>query len=218
MTGAIPWLPGHNRAMNEPTRWERPESAELRRDYAARQRRQHAEGTDVAGEARFIDALLDRGATVLDAGSGMGRLAAELNLRGHYCIGVDRDRSMLEAARELHGPGHTFLQADLAELVPDSLTAGGYPGSYDLIAAVGNVMVYLAEGTEARVLRNFAALLKPDGRLVTGFATDREYTLQKFDDDAASAGFEVQHRFSTWQLDTYRPRAGWATSILVKYH
>ena len=41
-----------------------------------------AEGTDLAGEARFLDTLLDRGSRVLDAGCGTGRVSAALHERG----------------------------------------------------------------------------------------------------------------------------------------
>lgn len=190
--------------------------AEFRGGYESRFRKMHEDATDHSGEARLIDALLNRGATVLDAGSGMGRLTAELNLRGHYCIGVDKDRQLVNASRELHGPGHDFIEADLAELDSQRLASAGWPASYDLIAAIGNVLVYLAPGSEAQVLRNFAALLSKGGRLVTGFATDREYSLAQFDDDAAAAGFTIAHRFATWQLDAFESDSDWATTVLVK--
>ena len=45
----------------------------------------------------------------------------------------------------------------------------------------GNVMVYLAAGTEREVLRVLSGLLVPGGRIVTGFATDRDYTVADLD-------------------------------------
>lgn len=200
--------------MTDETRWERPDHADIREQFEDRFRQMHTEGEDTAGEARFIDALLNRGSTVLDAGCGTGRLTSELNLRGHHCIGVDKDAQLLQAAKGMHGPGHDFLEADLVAVTPDWLASGGCPRSYDLIAAIGNVMVFLAPGSEAQVLRNFAALLKDDGVLVTGFATDRDYPLERFDADAAAAGFVVQHRFGTWQLAAHDDDADWATTVL----
>lgn len=200
--------------MTDQTRWERPDHAAIREQFEDRFRQMHTDGTDTAGEARFIDTLLDRGSAVLDAGCGTGRLTAELNLRGHLCVGVDKDAGLLHTARETHGPGHDFLEADLVNVTGESLASAGLPRTYDLIAAIGNVMVFLAPGSERQVLRNFAALLKDDGRLVTGFATDRDYTLDNFDADAGAAGFVVEHRFGTWQLAPHDDDAGWATTVL----
>ncbi|WP_026535142.1 class I SAM-dependent methyltransferase [Arthrobacter sp. H14] len=200
--------------MTDETRWERPDHAGIRKQFEDRFRQMHDEGTDTAGEARFIDMLLDRGSTVLDAGCGTGRLTAELNLRGHLCIGVDKDPKLLKTAKELHGPGHDFLRSDLVDVTGEWLAAGGLPRTYDLIAAIGNVMAYLAPGSEIQVLRNFAALLTDGGRLVTGFAADRDYTLEQFDDDASAAGFRVEHRFGSWQLAAFDDDADWATTVL----
>lgn len=212
----FPGSAGQNGDMTEETRWERPEQAQMRQQYGERFRQLHETGGDVAGEARFIDALLDRESTVLDAGSGAGRLTAELNLRGHLCIGVDKDAELLQTARELHGSGHDFIHADLAHLTPEWLAGEGRPAHYDLIAAIGNVLVFMAPGSERQVLRNFASLLKDGGRLVTGFATDRDYSPEQFESDAADAGLVLQHRFATWQMEPYTDGADWATTVLAK--
>ena len=42
--------------------------------YIERFRTMEAEGADLGGEVRFIDAMLPRGARVLDAGCGPGRV------------------------------------------------------------------------------------------------------------------------------------------------
>src|SRR5699024_5078389 len=44
------------------------------RGYAERWRRIEASGQDIYGEARLIDAMAPRGARILDAGCGSGRL------------------------------------------------------------------------------------------------------------------------------------------------
>ena len=59
--------------------------------YAARFAREYAEGADLEGEARFVDVLAPRGARVLDAGCGTGRIAAALHRMGHTSVGADRD-------------------------------------------------------------------------------------------------------------------------------
>ena len=44
--------------------------------YAHRWERLEAEGRDIDGEARLVDALSPRGARILDAGAGTGRTGA----------------------------------------------------------------------------------------------------------------------------------------------
>ena len=46
-----------------------------------------ADGEDVDGEARLADALVARGARILDVGSGMGRVAGRAAARGHDVVG-----------------------------------------------------------------------------------------------------------------------------------
>ncbi|GAA0199312.1 hypothetical protein [Glutamicibacter creatinolyticus] len=43
-------------------------------NYAQRWRRLAAEGSDIYGEARMIDAMAERGSRILDAGCGTGRI------------------------------------------------------------------------------------------------------------------------------------------------
>ena len=78
----------------------------------------------------------------------------------------------------------------------------------------GNVMVFLAPGSERAVLERLAAHVRPDGVIVTGFATDREYTVTAFDADCAAAGLRLEHRFATWDLRPWHDDASWAVSVL----
>ena len=57
-----------------PTRWEGP--TDVGRGYGRHFADLIASGADVEGEARLADALAPRGARILDAGSGMGRIGA----------------------------------------------------------------------------------------------------------------------------------------------
>lgn len=174
--------------------------------YIERFRRMAAEGDDLAGEARFLDALLTRGSRVLDAGCGTGRLSGALQARGHEVVGVDIDPALIEAAEADH-PGPHYVVADLAELALDQ-------DPFDAALLAGNVLVFVAPGSEQTVLRRVADQVRPDGVVVTGFATDREYQLDAFDRDCVDAGLVLEHRFATWDLRPWRHDAPWAVTVL----
>jgi len=195
------------------TRWEQEIVGERWLDYVGRFDRMYADGSDLQGEVRFIDAMAPRGAAILDAGCGVGRLAAGLHDRGHNAVGVDKDPGLLAGAVERH-PGVRFLESDLLTLDAATLAASGAPHRFDLIVVAGNVMVFLAPGSERDVLEGLLRLLAPGGRLVTGFATDRDYTVAAFDADATALGLTLDHRFSTWHLDPWVDESSWAVSVL----
>ncbi|ORI17111.1 SAM-dependent methyltransferase [Rhodococcus sp. 1163] len=186
-----------------PTRWQIDNTEDQSREYVERFARLRARGVDLHGEARMIDALLAPGSSVLDAGCGTARLGAELARRGHRVTAVDLDPVFVEAARE-----HTDLtvhQADLTEL--------DLGETFDAVVVAGNVMVFMTPGTERSALERMAAHLKPGGVFVAGFATDREYTVEKFDADLKSAGLLHEHRFSTWDLRPWHEGADWAVTV-----
>ncbi len=160
--------------------------------YVQRFRTAAAEGTDITGEARLLDAIVPPRSRILDAGCGSGRLGAELHARGHTVVGVDVDPVLIAAAEEDH-PGPTWLVADLAELELDE-------EPFDAALIAGNVMVFVATGTEADVLAHVAAHVKPDGVVLIGFDLDLHYALTAFDADLEAAGLRVEQRFATWDL------------------
>ncbi len=196
--------------MAQPTRWVTETGEGHSEWYIERFRKMAAEGDDLAGEARMIDAMVSRGARILDGGCGPGRVGAELHARGHQVVGVDADPALIAAA-EIDHPGVRWLVADLSEL---DLTAQGEPEPFDVAVLAGNVMVFLAPGTEAAVLRRVAAHLVADGRLVTGFHVNRELSLGAFDQAVADAGLEIEHRFSTWDLRGWHDDADFAVTVL----
>ena len=187
-------------------RWFTDNAATHSQWYVDRFRTLAAEGADLAGEARLVDAMLARGSRVLDAGCGTGRTGAALHAAGHTVVGVDADPTLLAAAAADH-PGPEWRQADLAEL-----DLRGEP--FDAAVLAGNVMVFLAPGTEATVLRRLAAHVRAGGLVVTGFATDRPYGVADFDRDCAAAGLERLHRFAGWALEPWHEAAGWAVTVL----
>jgi 2-polyprenyl-3-methyl-5-hydroxy-6-metoxy-1,4-benzoquinol methylase len=196
--------------VGRPTRWASERGGSRSQWYLDRFRRLAAEGADIAGEARLVDAMLPRGARVLDAGCGSGRVGAELAARGHEVVGVDADAALIEAARTDH-PGPRWLVADLAEI---DLAEYGDPEPFHAAVLAGNVMPYLAAGTEVRVLSRVAAHLTGDGFAVAGFDVDRGYQLADFDRHAAAAGLALEHRFATWDLRPWQPDAPFSVTVL----
>ena len=198
--------------MGTPTRWVTNHGPEHSEWYIERFRQMAAEGADLAGEARLLDAMLARRSRVLDAGCGPGRVGAELAARGHTVVGVDVDPRLIEAAQADH-PGPTWLVADLAEL---DLAQHGITEKFDAAVLAGNVMPYVAPATEGVVLARIAAHIRLDGVVVVGFGTDRGYSLAAFDAHAKAAGLDLEHRFATWDLRPWRADAPFAVTVLRK--
>ena len=173
--------------------------------YIQRFRTAAAEGVDLTGEARLLDAIVPPRSRILDAGCGPGRHSGDLVARGHTVVGVDVDPVLIAAAEEDH-PGPTYVVADLAELELDE-------EPFDAALIAGNVMVYVATGTERDVLSRVAAHVKPDGVLLIGFDLDLHYTLAAFDADLEAAGLRVEQRFATWDLRPLADDPDYAVTI-----
>jgi SAM-dependent methyltransferase len=195
--------------MGRPTRWVTDTSEGHSEWYIERFRGMAAEGADLAGEARLVDAMLPRGARVLDAGCGPGRVGAELHARGHSVVGVDADPALIDAARVDH-PGPRWLVADLADL---DLPAMGEREPFDAAVLAGNVMVFLAPRTEVDVLRRVGSHVRPDGFVIVGFDVHR-LALDAFDRSVAAAGLVLEHRFATWDLKPWHESADFAVTVL----
>ena len=75
---------------------------------------------------------------------------------------------------------------------------------------VGNVMIYLADGSETRALRTLAGLLAPAGRMLVGFSPhkgpehSRDYPVEEFWRHVGQAGLALDSVFGTYDL---RPAA-----------
>lgn len=196
--------------MAAPTRWVTDTKPGHSEWYVERFRTMAAAGDDLAGEARLVDAMVPRRARILDAGCGPGRVGAELHARGHDVVGVDADPVLIAAAEADH-PGPRWLVGDLAEL---DLPARGEPKPFDGAVLAGNVMVFLAPGTESDVLRRVAAHVHPDGFVVAGFHVNRELALTHFDTCVTAAGLQIEHRFATWDLRAWHEQADFAVTVL----
>jgi SAM-dependent methyltransferase len=178
--------------------------------YIQRFRDLAAQGMDLVGEARLVDAMLPRGSRVLDAGCGPGRIGGFLAEAGHHVVGVDVDPELIAAAEQDH-PGPRWLTGDLAEL---DLPALGVPEPFDAIVCAGNVMTFLAPSTRATVLGRMRAHVAPDGRAAIGFGAGRGYSFEEFLTDAAGAGWAPDLLLSTWDLRPFTPDADFLVAIL----
>jgi len=193
------------------TRWRDIAGAEPGRRYAARVEATAAAGSDPHGEAILVEQLVRRGASVLDAGCGTGRVAIELAARGFDCVGVDVDDSMLAVARE-RAPQLPWVLADLFLL--------DLGRTFDVVVSAGNVIPLLAPGTEAQVLQRLADHLSAAGLLVVGFGLDAAHLplddapvdLPAYDRWCAAAGLELSQRWATWERGEW-DEGGYAVSV-----
>ncbi|HLS72469.1 MAG TPA: class I SAM-dependent methyltransferase [Actinomycetaceae bacterium] len=198
--------------MTEPSKWAQITAANPDHStwYVQRFRDMAAAGADLVGEARLIDAMVPRGARVLDAGCGPGRHGGYLAERGHTVVGVDVDPVLIAAAEE-DFPGPTWLVGDLAEL---DLPARGIAEPFDAILCAGNVMTFLAPSTRREALRRMGRHLKHDGRAAIGFGAGRGYEVEEFLTDARAGGLVADQLLSTWDLRPYYEESGFLVAIL----
>ena len=180
------------------SRWSERNDVRSGADYDTRWTAMEAAGESVHGEADLVSVLLESYAcgpqsSVLDAGCGTGRVAIELDRRGTAVAGVDNDTSMLAEA-ELKAPHLRWIQDDLCDV--------DLARKFDLIVMAGNVMIFVAPGTEAAVLANMARHLKGGGLLLAGFQLGR-LSLGDYDRQAAAAGLTLEGRWATWDQDPY---------------
>lgn len=194
-----------------PTRWKL--AGEGNRGYGRTFAQRVAEGADIDGEARLADTLVPRHARILDVGSGMGRVAAALGARGHTVVATEPDPALRAQSQETY-PDLEVLPHEALGLDPAEV------GSFDLVLAVGNVMIYLGEDTERGVLARVRELLGPDGRVLVGFeltavkSGSRTYPAEEFVADAAAAGLRVVHRFGSYEL--HEPADDYAVWVLAR--
>jgi SAM-dependent methyltransferase len=180
--------------------------------FLQRFREMRAAGQDIAGEARFVDAMAPREARILDAGCGSGRTGGVLAALGHTVVGVDVDPVLIEAARE-DFPDATWLVGDLAELDPADPALAG---AFDVAVAAGNVLPFLAPSTRRAVLGNIRAALKPGGRAVVGFGAGRGYPFDEFFADAVAAGWTVDVRLRGWNLLPFDAESDFLVAVLAQ--
>jgi SAM-dependent methyltransferase len=180
--------------------------------YIERFRAMASAGEDLDGEARFVDAMAPRGAAILDAGCGTGRVGGRLAALGHHVVGVDLDPVLIAAADQDH-PGPTWVVADLAEL---DLAAMSLPHQFDIAVCAGNVMTFLDPSTRRTVLARVGAHLVPGGRLAVGFGAGRGYDFEEFFDDVATVGMRDELRLSTWDLRPFALSSEFLVAVVAR--
>jgi 2-polyprenyl-3-methyl-5-hydroxy-6-metoxy-1,4-benzoquinol methylase len=160
--------------------------------YIERFRSMAAAGQDLDGEARFVDAMVPRGARILDAGCGPGRVGGRLAALGHH--------------------GAVWLARDLAVF---DLASEGIAERFDVIVSAGNVMTFLDPVTRRAVLHRLSTHLAPDGRLAVGFGAGRGYEFDDFFADAASVGLRDSLRLSSWDLRPFDASSTFLVAVLT---
>lgn len=162
-----------------------------------------AAGENVHGEADFVSRFAP--ASVLDAGCGTGRVGRELARRGIDVVGVDLDAEMLATARR-KAPDVEWHLADLATV--------DLARTFEAIVMAGNVMIFLAAGSEAAVVANMARHLEPGGLLIAGFQLmPGRLAIERYDEIAELAGLALSERWSTWDRDVWDEGGGYAVSV-----
>lgn len=110
-------------------------------------------------------------------------------------MGVDLDAAMLEQARA-KAPQLEWIHGDAAKVELGR--------RFNVVVLAGNVMIFLAPGTEAAVVANLASHLEPGAALVAGFQLMAGgFDLADYDRYAAEAGLELAGRWATWDRQLY---------------
>jgi glycine/sarcosine N-methyltransferase len=120
----------------------------------------------LAVEMPFLDRWLAAGRAqrVLDAACGTGRHALALAGQGYAVVGADVSAEMVARARQNAAAADQavrFVAAGFGELAP---AAGG---AFDALLCLGNSLPHALTAAElAQTLADFAAVLRPGGRLL----------------------------------------------------
>ena len=176
--------------------------------YAQRWKTFIAQGKDIDGEARLIDAASPRHARILDAGCGTGRVGGYLAQRGHQVIGTDIDPVLIGHAKE-DFPDATWVVGDLST---DEIPAR----DIDVAVCAGNVMGFLDPAGRAPAHANIFRTLRPGGRLFAGFGAGRGWDFDDFLATAEEVGFSVQHCYESWDLQPFGDDSNFLVAQLAR--
>ena len=78
-------------------------------------------------------------------------------------------------------------------------------GPFEVVVLAGNVLLFVAPGTEEAVVEQMAAQVAPGGRLIAGYSLGPDrMDLDRHDRAGARAGLELEDRWSTGHLSPNR--------------
>ncbi len=161
-----------------------------------------ASGENPHGEVDFVQRFSPK--AVLDAGCGTGRVAIELANREVDVMGVDLDEPFITQARA-KAPHIQFELDDLATVSLDK--------EFDSVVMAGNVMIFVAPGTEAQVVANMARHVKPGGQLIAGFQLGRGLSADEYNAHATAAGLYLAEHWCSWSADEPTEDAEYAVLV-----
>jgi 2-polyprenyl-3-methyl-5-hydroxy-6-metoxy-1,4-benzoquinol methylase len=150
------------------------------------------------GEADLIEALardVDPARSVLDAGCGTGRVAAELHRRGLDVVGADLDDDMLAFARA-KAPDVVWANVDLATMQLDR--------HFGIVAMPGNVMLFCRDADRPAVVRSCVNHLEPGGLLIAGFSCGRSLSVSAYDAVCSRCDLTLVERWATWERTPFQ--------------
>lgn len=177
--------------------------------YIQRWERMEAEGKDIVGEARMVDAIAQRGSRILDAGAGTGRLSQYLDAQGHRLTAVDIDRELVDYAKSRYA--ETSVDWNVGNLADDEEVPAG---PFDVIFSAGNVLAFIPDPAHQEALDVLASRLAPEGKLVVGFGLNRGRSAEDFTSQANRAGLTIIHQFSSWNLDPFTSEDEFLVAVL----
>lgn len=171
-----------------------------------------AAGKDPHGEVAFLDRLRQRHrdvtGAILDAGCGTGRVAIELDRRGHQTAGTDIDADMLGHAQS-KAP---HLQWHLGNLATVDLGRG-----FGVVMMAGNVILFVERDDRPAAIANIARHVEPGGLVVAGFqlarGDGRHVPVADWDAWTASAGLDLVERWATWDDDPWTAASDYVVSV-----
>ncbi|WP_018295475.1 class I SAM-dependent DNA methyltransferase [Corynebacterium lubricantis] len=162
-------------------------------NYAQRWENMIAQGHDIDGEARLIDAIAPhRESRILDAGCGQGRLGGYLAQRGHQVVGTDIDEILIGVAKEKYPEGTWYV----GDLSADPIAEN----DFEVAVSAGNVMGFLDPAGREPALQHIYDALAEDGRFIVGFGAGRGWGFDDFMDTARRVGFTAENVFESWDL------------------
>lgn len=170
--------------------------------YDEKWQRMAARGENPHGEADFVQRFAP--ATVLDAGCGTGRVAIELAARGIDVVGTDIDQAMLDVAAE-KAPATEWVCVDLASLSLDR--------TFDVVVMAGNVVLFVAPGTEQAVVAGAARHVAEGGALIAGFGLAHGVGVADWELWVSAAGLTPTERWSTWAGDEFDESSHYVVSV-----